>query len=84
MTTAEFVPDLQPTTAPGSRWRRPNVLLLLCVALGAWLVLAPVAALLLTAFTEDTGLGFGAWTFDNFIEAYSSERILRLIGNSLI
>src|SRR5271155_106390 len=49
-----------------------------------WLVLVPVAALLLTAFTEDTGLGFGAFTLDNFVEAYSSARILRLIGNSLV
>jgi iron(III) transport system permease protein len=68
--------------APG--WRRPNFLLILCVAIGVWLVLVPVAALLLTAFTEDTGLGFGAWTLDNFVEAYASERILRLIANSLI
>src|SRR5271155_1673371 len=49
-----------------------------------WLVLVPVAALLLTAFTEDTGMGFGAWTLDNFVEAYASARILRLFANSLI
>jgi iron(III) transport system permease protein len=71
-------------SADAARWRRPNFLLILCVAIGIWLVLVPVAALLLTAFTEDTGLGFGAWTLDNFVEAYASERILRLIGNSLI
>jgi iron(III) transport system permease protein len=75
--SAKFSPDL-------SRWRRPNFALIACVAIGIWLVLVPVAALLLTAFTEDTGLGFGAWTLDNFVEAYASERILRLIGNSLI
>jgi iron(III) transport system permease protein len=73
----KFTPDL-------SGWRRPNVALIACVTIGIWLVLVPIAALLLTAFTEDTGLGFGAWTLDNFIEAYASERILRLIGNSLI
>ncbi len=44
----------------------------------------PLAGLLLTAFTEDTGLGFGAFTLDNFAEAYSSSRILRLMGNSLV
>jgi iron(III) transport system permease protein len=71
-------------SADASGWRRPNFLLILCVAIGVWLVLVPVAALLLTAFTEDTGLGFGAWTLDNFVEAYASERILRLIANSLI
>jgi iron(III) transport system permease protein len=75
--SAKFLPDI-------ARWRRPNFLLIVCVAIGVWLVLVPVAALLLTAFTEDTGLGFGAWTLDNFVEAYAGERILRLIGNSLI
>src|SRR5579864_6780047 len=79
MTTAE----LQSTSEP-SRAHQPNLLLILCVAVGAWLVLVPVAALLATAFTEDTGFGFGAFTLDNFVEAYSSTRILRLFGNSLI
>src|SRR5262245_52687261 len=44
-----------------------NLLLIACVAVGAWLVLVPVAALLATAFTEDTGLGLGAFTLDNFV-----------------
>ena len=47
-------------------------------------MLVPIAGLLLTAFTEDTGLGFGAFTLDNFVEAYASTRILPLIGNSLV
>jgi iron(III) transport system permease protein len=74
---ANFSPDVP-------RWRRPNFVLIGCVAIGIWLVLVPLAALLLTAFTEDTGLGFGAWTLDNFVDAYGSGRILRLIGNSLV
>ena len=69
---------------PPPRWRRPNFLLIVCVAIGLWLVLVPLAGLLLTAFTEDTGLGFGAFTLDNFVEAYSGARLLRLIGNSVI
>ena len=81
---AELLPELQPTSESVSRWRRPNLLLIGCVVVGAWLVLVPVAALLVTAFTEDTGLGFGAFTIDNFVEAYSSTRILRLFANSLI
>jgi iron(III) transport system permease protein len=81
---AEHLPGSPPASGRASRWPQPNYLLIVCVAIGAWLVLVPVAALLLTAFTEDTGLGFGAFTFDNFVEAYSSARILRLIGNSLI
>jgi iron(III) transport system permease protein len=80
----EHLPDSQPASERVSRWRQPNYLLIVCVAIGAWLVLVPVAALLLTAFTEDTGLGFGAFTLDNFVDAYSSARIVRLIGNSLI
>ena len=47
-------------------------------------MLVPVAALLVTAFTEDTGMGFGAFTFDNFVEAYASTRILRLFANSVV
>ncbi len=80
----EHLPGLQPASERVSRWTKPNYLLIVCVAVGAWLVLVPVAALLLTAFTEDAGLGFGAFTLDNFVDAYSSARILRLIGNSLI
>jgi len=76
--------DLPAVNAPVWRWRPPSVLLIGCVAVAAWLVLAPLGGLLVTAFTEDTGLGFGAFTFDNFVEAYSDERILRLFANSLI
>ena len=84
MTTASFVPGIQPAEDAPPRWRRPNFLLIVCVAIGLWLVLVPLAGLLLTAFTEDTGLGFGAFTLDNFVEAYSGARLLRLIGNSVI
>jgi iron(III) transport system permease protein len=84
VTAAELLPDFESANEPAPRWRRPNFLLIVCIGIGAWLVLVPVAALLLTAFTEDTGMGFGAWTLDNFVEAYGSARILRLFGNSLI
>jgi iron(III) transport system permease protein len=84
VTAASFVPDVPPADDAAPRWRRPNFLLIVCVAIGLWLVLVPLAGLLLTAFTEDTGLGFGAFTLDNFVEAYSGARLLRLIGNSVI
>ena len=71
MTAADGPADFLTATAPASRWRQPNILLIVCVAIGVWLVLVPVAALLVTAFTEDTGLGFGAFTLDNFVEAYA-------------
>src|ERR1700680_3802530 len=80
MTTAE----LQSTSEPSSPRPQPNILLIVCVAVGIWLVLVPVAPLLITAFTEDTGLGFGAFTLDNFVEAYASTRILRLFANSVV
>ena len=78
------LPGSQSASERTSRWPQPNYLLIVCIAIGMWLVFVPVAALLLTAFTEDTGLGFGAFTLDNFVNAYSSAHILRLIGNSLV
>jgi len=84
VTAADRASEFLSITDAAPRWRQPNLVLILCVAVGAWLVLVPVAALLLTAFTEDTGMGFGAFTLDNFVEAYSSTYILRLFGNSLI
>ena len=80
MATALSTAECTMSTVAG----QPNILLIVCVAIGVWLVLVPVAALLVTAFTEDTGFGFGAFTLDNFVEAYGSTRILRLFANSLI
>jgi iron(III) transport system permease protein len=66
-------------------WLRPrNLLLAICVLLAGWLVFVPLAALLYTAFTEDTGFGPGPASLKNFIEAYSSWHILYLFRNSLV
>ena len=62
----------------------PNVLLVACVVAAVWFVVVPISALLYNAFTEDTGFGPGAFSLDNFVEAYSSWHILRLFRNSLI
>src|SRR5215475_10003850 len=59
-------------------------MLVACVILAVWFVFIPLAALIYNAFTEDTGFGPGAFSLDNFVEAYSSWHILRLFGNSLI
>jgi iron(III) transport system permease protein len=67
-----------------TRLRLSHLLLVVCVTVVGWLVFVPLSALLLTAFTEDNIYGFGAPTFDNFLEAYSSWHILRLFGNSLL
>ncbi len=64
--------------------RLPNLLLAACVIVAVWLVFVPISALLYNAFTEDTSFGPGAFSLDNFVEAYSSWSILRLFWNSLI
>ena len=78
----------QPAGAAVSRAVRlatlPNILLVACVVVAVWLVFVPLSALLYNAFTEDTGFGPGAFSLDNFIEAYSSWHILRLFWNSLV
>jgi iron(III) transport system permease protein len=85
---------VQGTLKPGAlraragalRWHvsLPRLLLVGCAAITAWLVFVPVAALLYNAFTEDTGFGPGAFSLDNFVEAYSSWHILGLLRNSLL
>jgi iron(III) transport system permease protein len=62
----------------------PRVTLVACAAITVWLVFVPVAALLYNAFTEDTGFGPGAFSLDNFAEAYSGWHILGLLRNSLL
>jgi iron(III) transport system permease protein len=78
----------QPAGAAVSRAVRlatlPNILLVACVVVAVWLVFVPLSALLYNAFTEDTGFGPGAFSVENFIEAYSSWHILRLFWNSLV
>jgi hypothetical protein len=63
------------------RWHvsLPHLALGACIAIAAWLVFVPVAALLYNAFTEDTGFGPGELSLGNFIEAYSSWHILRFM-----
>jgi iron(III) transport system permease protein len=74
---------------PGASWLaallRPSTLVLIaCVLLALWFVLVPVSALFYNAFTEDTGFGPGAFSLENFVEAYSSWQILGLFRNSFV
>jgi iron(III) transport system permease protein len=62
----------------------PSVALVACVVVAVWFVFVPLSALIYNAFTEDTGFGPGSLSLDNFVEAYSSWHILRLLGNSLV
>ena len=88
MTVANNLLTGQPAGAAVSRAVRlatlPNILLVACVVVAVWLVFVPLSALLYNGFTEDTGFGPGAFSLDNFIEAYSSWHILRLFWNSLV
>src|SRR5882762_3336746 len=61
-----------------------NFVLVGCVLVALWFVLVPVSALFYNAFTEDTGFGPGAFSLENFVEAYSSWQILALFRNSLV
>lgn len=67
-----------------TRWRiDPATLVLVgCALVAAWLVLVPLAALLIVAFCEDTPYGPGAFTFANFAEAYGSTALPKLFLNS--
>jgi iron(III) transport system permease protein len=74
-------------TAPGrivALLSLPNILLVASAGLAIWFVFVPLAALFYNALTEDTGFGPGAFTLDNFVEAYASWHILRLLANSII
>ena len=72
--SARFAAAVKPST----------VWLVVCGLICAWFVIVPLAALFYTAFTEDTGFGPGAFTLDNFVEAYGHWSILKVFGNSLV
>jgi iron(III) transport system permease protein len=75
----------QAPVAGKAGWLRPrNLALAACVLLVGWLVFVPLAALLYTAFTEDTGFGPGPFSLQNFAEAYSGGYVLHLLGNSVV
>jgi len=66
-------------------WLKPsNFVLVGCVLVALWLVFVPVSALFYNAFTEDTGFGPGAFSLQNFVDAYSDWQIFALFRNSLV
>ena len=62
----------------------PRLIAIGSILLTIWLLLVPLGALLMTAFSEDTIYGPGDLTLENFKDAYSSSRILLLIWNSFV
>ena len=61
-----------------------KIIAILGVAIVVWLVFVPLAALLLTAFSEDTIYGPGDFTLQNFVDAYTRWHLLSLFWNSLV
>jgi iron(III) transport system permease protein len=85
LTVAQVGLDRRQAGATGASILRPrNLALAACVVIAGWLVFVPLAALFYTAFTEDTGLGPGPASLQNFVDAYSSWHVARLFGNSVI
>ena len=58
--------------------------LIACAILCLWLVFVPLASLIYVAFAEDTPAGPGAFTLENFVNAYTAEDLWELIENSII
>lgn len=85
MSTASLTAPLA-TPSPPNRRRQLGgpIIAAACLLAAAWFVLIPLAGLLYTAFTEDTGSGPGAFSLANFSEAYTDSHILRLLANSAI
>ncbi|HXQ51692.1 MAG TPA: iron ABC transporter permease [Stellaceae bacterium] len=72
-------------TARAAGGAKSGLLILVpCLAVVAWLVFVPLAALVYFAFTESTSFAAGGFTFGNFAEAYLHRRIGRLFANSLV
>lgn len=66
-------------------WLQPsNILLFAAMALVIWLVFVPLASLFYIAFAEDTPIGPGALSLENFIIAYDDRNLLGLLKNSLV
>ncbi len=82
--SADVTPRASLATRVASRVKPATVWLIACGIVCAWFVLVPLVALFYTAFTEDTGFGPGAFTVDNFREAFGHLSILKLFGNSLV
>ena len=61
-----------------------NILLGLCALVAGWLVIVPVAALFYTAFAEDTPLGPGDFTLQNFTDVFTSPHLGELFSTTMI
>ena len=78
--------ELQGRRAGGVWFRLTSrhALALICLPIAVWFVVVPLGGLLLTAFSQDTPYGPGAWTLANFVDAYGRWHVPRLLVNSLV
>ena len=65
-------------------FRLSNLVLVFCVVLAGWLVFVPLGSLIYISLAEDTPIGPGGFTLDNFINAYADRHLLVLFRNSMI
>lgn len=61
-----------------------GILLVVCGLIAAWLVFVPVAALLYTAFAEDTPMGPGDFTLQNFVDVLTSPHLGELFTTTMV
>jgi iron(III) transport system permease protein len=66
------------------RFSIAKLIAVLGIGVVIWLVFVPLAALLLTAFSEDTIYGPGDFTLQNFVSAYTRWHLLTLFWNSVV
>lgn len=62
-------------------WSR--LVLISCALICAWLVFIPLLSLIYVSFAEDTPAGPGAFTLENFVNAYTKPYLFDLFLNSL-
>ncbi len=67
------------------KWLQPSTLLIAAgMIIVVWLVFVPLFSLFYIAFAEDTPIGPGALSLENFVTAYTENNLLGLLKNSLI
>ncbi len=61
-----------------------TILLVLSALFAGWLVIIPVAALFYTAFAEDTPMGPGDFTIQNFVDVLTSPHLGEVFASTMI
>lgn len=83
VTTASDAPIKNPLLKFAEWLTLSRFVLLVCIILCAWLVFIPLLSLIYVSFSEDTPMGPGAFTIENFVNAYTKDYLPELFYNSL-